>query len=399
MTPERERRRIMSCEAARARRRAESQVLIDMSQLLPLPSSLRPQLDKPSIIRLTISYLRIHTLLSGFADRQTWERRDEEGERETREERERETRERREEGARERWAEGNKEAGDRELGESREERKKEMGETDLYLRILGGFVVVVTTEGDMIYLSDNIREYMGLTQVELMGHSIYDFTHPSDHKEIRDNLDLTAERSRCGGLRDFLMRMKCTVTHRGRTVNLRSAGWRVLQCRGCLKVCVSGPSLTCVLFTCQPLSLTHTLLHTHTFTSHHSMDMRFTYCDQRVTGLLSYRPEELLGVSMYDLCHTLDLHTLTKSHQNLCSKGQSVSGVYRVLVRGGGYMWAETHSAVISKPRPSQPHPSQPHPSQPHPSRPSPPLFVACVTYILSGVEEPTQLLSLGQMN
>ncbi|XP_064863964.1 endothelial PAS domain-containing protein 1-like isoform X2 [Oncorhynchus nerka] len=322
MTPERERRRIMSCEAARARRRAESQVLIDMSQLLPLPSSLRPQLDKPSIIRLTISYLRIHTLLSGFADRQTWERRDEEGERETREERERETRERREEGARERWAEGNKEAGDRELGESREERKKEMGETDLYLRILGGFVVVVTTEGDMIYLSDNIREYMGLTQVELMGHSIYDFTHPSDHKEIRDNLDLTAERSRCGGLRDFLMRMKCTVTHRGRTVNLRSAGWRVLQCRGCLKVCVSGPSLTCVLFTCQPLSLTHTLLHTHTFTSHHSMDMRFTYCDQRVTGLLSYRPEELLGVSMYDLCHTLDLHTLTKSHQNLVLKSQ-----------------------------------------------------------------------------
>ncbi|XP_052348545.1 endothelial PAS domain-containing protein 1-like [Oncorhynchus keta] len=389
MTPERERRRIMSCEAARARRRAESQVLIDMSQLLPLPSSLRPQLDKPSIIRLTISYLRIHTLLSGFADRQTWERRDEEGERETREEGERKMRERREEGARERWAEGNKEAGDREIGERREERKKEMGETDLYLRILGGFVVVVTTEGDMIYLSDNIREYMGLTQVELMGHSIYDFTHPSDHKEIRDNLDLTAGRSRCGGLRDFLMRMKCTVTHRGRTVNLRSAGWRVLQCRGCLKVCVSGPSLTCVLFTCQPLSLTHTLLHTHTFTSHHSMDMRFTYCDQRVTGLLSYRPEELLGVSMYDLCHTLDLHTLTKSHLNLCSKGQSVSGVYRVLVRGGGYMWAETHSAVISKPRPTQP----------HPSRPSPPLFVACVTYILSGVEEPTQLLSLGQMN
>ncbi|XP_036802047.1 endothelial PAS domain-containing protein 1-like isoform X3 [Oncorhynchus mykiss] len=394
MTPERERRRIMSCEAARARRRAESQVLIDMSQLLPLPSSLRPQLDKPSIIRLTISYLRIHTLLSGFADRQTWERRDEEGERETREEGERETRERREEGGRERWAEGNREAGDRELGERSEERKKEMGETDLYLRILGGFVVVVTTEGDMIYLSDNIREYMGLTQVELMGHSIYDFTHPSDHEEIRDNLDLTAGRSGCGGLRDFLMRMKCTVTHRGRTVNLRSAGWRVLQCRGCLKVCVSGPSLTCVLFTCQPLSLTHTLLHTHTFTSHHSMDMRFTYCDQRVTGLLSYRPEELLGVSMYDLCHTLDLHTLTKSHLNLCSKGQSVSGVYRVLVRGGGYMWAETHSAVISKPRPTQP-----HPSQPHQSRPSPPLFVACVTYILSGVEEPTQLLSLGQMN
>jgi len=27
--------------------------------------------------------------------------------------------------------------------------------------------------------------------------------------------------------RDFFMRMKCTVTNRGRTVNLKSAGWKV----------------------------------------------------------------------------------------------------------------------------------------------------------------------------
>jgi len=27
--------------------------------------------------------------------------------------------------------------------------------------------------------------------------------------------------------RDFFMRMKCTVTNRGRTVNLKSASWKV----------------------------------------------------------------------------------------------------------------------------------------------------------------------------
>lgn len=28
------------------------------------------------------------------------------------------------------------------------------------------------------------------TQVELTGHSIFDFTHPCDHEEIRENLSL-----------------------------------------------------------------------------------------------------------------------------------------------------------------------------------------------------------------
>lgn len=38
-------------------------------------------------------------------------------------------------------------------------------ETNMYLGILEGFVMVLSTEGDMIFLSDNVSKYMGLTQV------------------------------------------------------------------------------------------------------------------------------------------------------------------------------------------------------------------------------------------
>lgn len=44
-------------------------------------------------------------------------------------------------------------------------------ETSLYLRILEGFLMVLSTEGDMIFLSDNISKYMGLTQVHTHTHS------------------------------------------------------------------------------------------------------------------------------------------------------------------------------------------------------------------------------------
>ena len=38
-------------------------------------------------------------------------------------------------------------------------------ESNMYLRILEGFLMVLSTEGDMIFLSDNVSKYMGLSQV------------------------------------------------------------------------------------------------------------------------------------------------------------------------------------------------------------------------------------------
>uniref|UniRef100_A0A3B4UQP1 BHLH domain-containing protein n=1 Tax=Seriola dumerili TaxID=41447 RepID=A0A3B4UQP1_SERDU len=63
--------RAISREAARKRRRVESDVFGDLSQLLPLQPSVRANLDKPSVIRLTLSYIRMHTLLKGNTSHQT----------------------------------------------------------------------------------------------------------------------------------------------------------------------------------------------------------------------------------------------------------------------------------------------------------------------------------------
>lgn len=137
--------------------------------------------------------------------------------------------------------------------------------------------------------------------------------------------------------RDFFMRMKCTVTNRGRTVNLKSATWKVgqhqawvgvpgvgrWQCGGCLRPylhpqhsapcltlpCLSQvlhctgqvkvynncpphnslcgykePLLSCLIIMCEPIQHPSHMdipLDSKTFLSRHSMDMKFTYCDDR----------------------------------------------------------------------------------------------------------------------
>lgn len=345
-----ERRKEKSRDAARCRRSKETEVFYELANQLPLPHSVSSHLDKASIMRLAISFLRtrkvVTTGCSGGVD------------------------------------------GD------------EDGQMDsLYLKSLEGFVTVVTSDGDMIFLSENINKFMGLTQVDLTGHSIFDFTHPCDHEEIRENLSLKTSGSGFGKKgkelsteRDFFMRMKCTVTNRGRTVNLKSASWKVLHCTGTLKTYSScpprvlcgfkEPPLTCAVLMCEPIthpSNIDTPLDSRTFLSRHSMDMKFTYCDDRVSELMGYSPEDLLGRSVYDFYHALDSDGVTKSHHNLCSKGQAVSGKYRMLAKNGGYVWVETQGTVIYNSRNSQPQ------------------CIVCINYVLSDIEEKSMIFSLKQ--
>ncbi|XP_051936676.1 endothelial PAS domain-containing protein 1-like [Hippocampus zosterae] len=338
-----ERRKEKSRDAARSRRSKETEVFYQLAHQLPLPHNVSAHLDKASIMRLAISFLRTQRLFDA----------------------------------------GCKGSDDEEM-------------SSLYLKSLEGFITVVTSDGDMIFLSENINKFVGLTQVELTGQSIFDFTHPCDHDEIRENLSLKTTTNSFGKKskeqstkRDFFMRMKCTVTSRGRTVNLKSASWKVLHCTGQLRTYASrpacgleDPALTCAVLMCQPVPHPANIeapLDSRTFLSRHSMDMKFTYCDERVTELMGYTPDDLLGRSVYDFYHALDWDSVTKSHHNLCSKGQVVSGQYRMLAKSGGFVWVETQGTVIYNGRNSQPQ------------------CIVCINYVLSDIEEKSTIFSLEQ--
>uniref|UniRef100_A0A3P9NHK2 Endothelial PAS domain protein 1b n=1 Tax=Poecilia reticulata TaxID=8081 RepID=A0A3P9NHK2_POERE len=331
------RRKEKSRDAARCRRSKETEVFYELAHQLPLPHSISSHLDKASIMRLAISFLRTRKLSCASIDHTT----------------------------------------DRFMD-------------NLYLKSLEGFITVVTSDGDMIFLSENINKFMGLTQVELTGHSIFDFTHPCDHEEIRENLSLKSAGSfRKKGKdqsteRDFFMRMKCTVTNRGRTVNLKSASWKVLHCTGQLKMYDSCPSrvlcsykeppLTCAVLMCEPIPHPSNIdapLDSRTFLSRHSMDMKFSY-SVSTQELCGFRPLALAQMAFSNV-------RAVSSESNVCSKGQAVSGQYRMLAKNGGYVWVETQGTVIYNSRNSQAQ------------------CIMCINYVLSDVEEKSVIFSLEQ--
>ncbi|XP_041121502.1 hypoxia-inducible factor 1-alpha-like isoform X3 [Polyodon spathula] len=343
-----DRRKEKSRDAARCRRGKESEVFYELAHELPLPHNVTSHLDKASIMRLILSYLRMRNVLSA-------------------------------------------------AGDTKEESELDSQFNNFYLKALDGFVMVLSADGDMVYLSENVSKCMGLTQFELTGHSLFDFAHPCDHEELREVLTHRTGSTKKGKEqnteRSFFLRMKCTLTNRGRTVNIKSATWKVLHCTGHIRVCdppkgeqdncgYKEPPMTSMVLICDPIphpSNIEVPLDSKTFLSRHSLDMKFSYCDERITELMGYQPEDLLGRSVYEYYHALDSDHLTKTHHDLFAKGQATTGQYRMLAKKGGFVWVETQATVIYNTKNSQPQ------------------CIVCVNYVLSGVVGEDLVFSLGQ--
>lgn len=62
-----------------------------------------------------------------------------------------------------------------------------------------------------------------------MGQSMFEFTHPCDHEEIREVLSARphGHKAPVAEERIFYIRIKCTLTSKGRNVNLKSATYKV----------------------------------------------------------------------------------------------------------------------------------------------------------------------------
>uniref|UniRef100_A0A3P9DDS9 Hypoxia inducible factor 1 subunit alpha, like n=1 Tax=Maylandia zebra TaxID=106582 RepID=A0A3P9DDS9_9CICH len=334
-------RKLRSRDAARCRRSQETEVFYELAHTLPLPRRVSTHLDKAAIMRVTLSFLRMHHLLRS--------------------------------------------------GKKHREEKDEDPMDAFYPQALAGFIMVMTEEGDMIYLTENVNKHIGITQLELLGQSIYDFVHPCDQEELRDLLTprpglSKKARTEQTSERNFFMRMKSTLTTRGRTVNIKSATWKVLHCTGHIRPFGSGsaspPAGRVMTLLCEPIphpSSVEFPLDTCTFLTRHSMDLRFTHCEGRVAELVGYKPDDLIGRSGFEFLHALDSDHINKSLHTLLSKGQVSTSQYRFLANNGGYVWAETQATVLYNSKTSQPD------------------AIVCLNFILSSVEQPDVIFSMEQ--
>ncbi|XP_044515941.1 neuronal PAS domain-containing protein 3 [Gracilinanus agilis] len=340
-------RKEKSRDAARSRRGKENFEFYELAKLLPLPAAITSQLDKASIIRLTISYLKMRD----FANQgdPPWNLRMEGPPPNT---------------------------SVKVIGAQRRRSPSalaiEVFEAHLgshILQSLDGFVFALNQEGKFLYISETVSIYLGLSQVELTGSSVFDYVHPGDHVEMAEQLGMklppgrgllsqgTAEDGASSASsssqsetpepvestspsllttdntleRSFFIRMKSTLTKRG--VHIKSSGYKSIR----TSLIVGGGSAWAT--TTRPMIWLGTVRPWDKDTLRRNRPVM-------ISDYMDLTPVDIVGKRCYHFIHAEDVEGIRHSHLDLLNKGQCVTKYYRWMQKNGGYIWIQSSATI-----------------------------------------------------
>ncbi|XP_038071178.1 uncharacterized protein LOC119740049 [Patiria miniata] len=246
-------------------------------------------------------------------------------------------------------------------------------EVQLALEALDGFLLVVTSDGTILYSTENISSHLGFHQVDLVHRCLYGIIHPDDHPELKAVLEQTlaspgcqsrvqmetAYGVRCGieepgtsdtGKVSFLCRMKC--------FNGTSTGFVKMHCCGTMHsfpgAVKSGRTSCQVLFLAfRPITSlaqdTDIEFKQNVFWSKHEMDLTFKLLDTRACDVLGFDPSELEGRSLYDMIHPQDLAAMYTCHKTLVDTEEVHTLYFRLMTKDSSWVWLHTRAKVIVK--------------------------------------------------
>ncbi|KAL1775945.1 aryl hydrocarbon receptor nuclear translocator 2 isoform X1 [Sigmodon hispidus] len=260
----------------------------------------------------------------------------------------------------------------------------------LILKTAEGFLFVVGCEkGRILFVSKSVSKTLGYDQGSLMGKNLFDFLHPKDVAKVKEQLSCAVSlrekpvdtkaslqvdshshigrpHMHSGSRRSFFFRMKrCSIPVREElrcSPCSKKKDYRkfyTVHCTGYLRswplnaVGVekehdsdqdSGP-LTCLVAMGRlhpyavPQKSGMIKVRPTEFVTCFAMNGKFVYVDQRATAILGYLPHELLGTSCYEYFHQDDRSNLTDKHKAvLQSKEKILTDLYKFRVKDGSFV-------------------------------------------------------------
>ncbi|KAF7203278.1 circadian locomoter output cycles protein kaput isoform X1 [Nothobranchius furzeri] len=244
--------------------------------------------------------------------------------------------------------------------------------TQLMLEALDGFFLAIMTDGNIIYVSENVTSLLEHLPSDLVDQNLLNFLPMGEHSEVyralsaqvREGEMLTPDYLKTRNQLEFCCHMlRGTIDPKEPPVyeyvrfigNFKSLK-KVPNCTGngfdgviqrslhsafedkvCLVATVrlAKPQFIKEMCTVEEPN--------EEFTSRHSLEWKFLFLDHRAPPIIGYLPFEVLGTSGYDYYHVDDLETLAKCHEHLMQYGKGKSCYYRFLTKGQQWIWLQTH--------------------------------------------------------
>ncbi|XP_067831869.1 neuronal PAS domain-containing protein 4-like [Heptranchias perlo] len=209
-----------------------------------------------------------------------------------------------------------------------------------FMQSLPGFLMALSSEGKLIYVSENVWEHLGHSLVDLVaqGDSIYDITDSLDHLVLSSNLMINSPT-------DTERFFRCRF-NTSRSVRRQSAGNKMVLVRGQYHQPPAGAywsSKPVFIAFCSPLDTRPRVFENHLFLgffeSQHSKDMVFMELSDSVRYYLGYQKNELVSKSWYNLLHPQDLSHASTQHYRLLSGGSEARVELIVRLQSKDALW------------------------------------------------------------
>lgn len=263
-------------------------------------------------------------------------------------------------------------------------------EGDLLLQALNGFVLVVTAEGYIFYTSPTIQDFLGFHQSDVVHQSVFELIHTDDRALFRRQLHfaLNPNYSQQDGAagspgeqnsaeistnvatydpqaippenssfleRNFCCRFRCLLDN--------SSGFLALNFRGRLKL-VHGQNrlaedgtlvppqlaLFSIATPMQPPSILEIRTKTLIFQTKHKLDFTPMGIDTRGKVVLGYNEIELcMKGSGYNFIHAADMMYCADNHIRMIKTGESGFTVFRLLAKSGKWVWVQANARLVFK--------------------------------------------------
>lgn len=254
-------------------------------------------------------------------------------------------------------------------------------EGDLLLQALNGFVIVVTADGLVFYCSPTIKDYLGFHQSDVVHQSVYELIHTDDRSLFRQQLHFALkppEGTDEEGLqsctenmsynpdqlppenssfleRSFMCRFRCLLDN--------SSGFLALKFQGRLKY-LHGQSvlrdngtrvqpqlaLFSIAIPVQPSTIVEIRAKMLLFQTRHKLDFTPTGVDGRGKIILGYSETELcMKGSGYQFIHAADMMYCADNHMRMIKTGESGLTVFRLLSKSGSWLWVKANAKLIFK--------------------------------------------------
>ncbi|XP_066544640.1 aryl hydrocarbon receptor 2 isoform X2 [Amia ocellicauda] len=331
-----------------------------LTSLLPFSEDVRARLDKLSVLRLSVGYLKVKSFFNATMKKNnvTW--------------------------LTERVATfgGNGQSVPTIDGVS-------FSEGDLLLQALNGFVLVVTAEGYVFYSSPTIQDYLGFHQSDVIHQSVFELIHTDDRATFRSQLHFALNPNQFDeqgteGMqisnsasissnivnydpqlippenssfleRSFCCRFRCLLDNSSGFLALNFQG-RLKFLHGQNKMAEDGTlahsqlALFAIATPVQPPSILEIRTKTFIFQTKHKLDFTPTGCDSRGKVVLGYTETELcMRGTGYQFIHAADMMYCADNHVRMIKTGESGLTVFRLLTKNVGWVWVQANARLVYK--------------------------------------------------